>query len=341
MNRRNKTRIRRKNMGIKILILILLLIFIIIRFVIPASVTFSRYVYSKVRNYYLYSKEFYFNSDKLSLEGSYFEADNWSGVDEYEVLINMYSQNNSLEKSKVDIAYNIQYTYGVYHADGTAYTDKNVDELIQFYISKPSGYIYVSANNSDYFSFKVLPLVTLEDNDYVLVTISANATSPYKQTISGTFKISIGNLGMKYQIEDEEYSPYLEVTVTNTLNYYTVKNAFTAGTINYAVDDQISITDYLGLTDEQKKNCKSMTIKLEFDPNKVVIDTTSAMYLLAEDNNNYLMQPVNPNDFTYVNSITFDIEAEESKVIRFYKNIASNDYTYPGDESPVVAVKMV
>lgn len=328
-------------MGIKILILILLLIFIIIRFVIPASVTFSRYAYSKIRNYYLYSKEFYFNSDKLSFEGAYFEADNWSGVDEYRVDINMNSKNNSLETSKVDIAYNIEYTFGVYHSDGNAYTDKTPDELVDFFISKPSGTIYVSAHNSDYFYFTILPKVTLEDDDYVLVTISANATKPYKQTISGTFKISIGNLGMKYQIEDEAHSPYMELTVTNTLNYYIVKNAFSTGTINYAVNDQIAVEDYLRLTDEQKKNCKSMTIKLDFDPNQVVIDTTSAMYLLSEDNNNYATEALPPDNYTYVNTITFDIDAEESKVIRFYKKMVTNDYTYPGDETPIVTVNTV
>lgn len=338
MEKRKKTRIRRKNMGIKILILILILIFIIIKFVIPASVTFSRYVYSKVRNYYLYTKEFYFNSDKLSLEGSYFEADNWSGVDEYRIDINMNSKNNSLETSKVDIAYKIEYTYGVYHSNGKAYTEKTPAELVDFSLSKPSGTIYVSANNSDYFYFTILPKVTLEDDDYVLVTISANATSPYTQTISGTFKVSIGNLGMKYEIEDSANSPYLELTVTNTLNYYTVKKAFGS----YSVGDQIATSDYLNLTDDQKANCKSMTIKLNFDPNNIVIDTTSAMYLLAEENDDYTTTDImNNQNYSYVNTITFDIEAEESKVIRFYKNYVENDYTYPGDETPIVSVTTV
>ena len=82
-------------------------------------------------------------------------------------------------------------------------------------------------------------------------------------------------------------------------------------------------------------------IKLDFNPAYVVIDTTSAMYLLAEDNSNYLTEGLQPNDFTYVNSITFDIDAEESKVIRFYKSIANNDYTYPGDENPIVQVSTI
>ena len=54
-----------------------------------------------------------------------------------------------------------------------------------------------------------------------------------------------------------------------------------------------------------------MTIKLDFNPADVVIDTTSAMYLLAEDNSNYLTEGLQPNDFTYVNSITFDIPINE------------------------------
>ena len=92
MGARKKTRIRRKNNGYRKLLMLLILLFIIvalIRIIIPASVTFSRYVYSKVRSYYLNSKEFYFNSDKLAVDTAYFEASNWSGVDLYEITINM------------------------------------------------------------------------------------------------------------------------------------------------------------------------------------------------------------------------------------------------------------
>ena len=87
LKRRKKTRVRKKNMGFKKLIILFLLIFIIIQLltkvIVPGAVTVSRYMYSVARGYYLNTKKFYFNSDKLSdsLNPAHFKADNWSGVD--------------------------------------------------------------------------------------------------------------------------------------------------------------------------------------------------------------------------------------------------------------------
>ena len=96
--KRSKTRVRRKNGGIKKLALILMLLFIIIfilvKLILPGAVSLSRYVYYAVRSYYLNTREFYFNSDKLSMETAHFESDNWSGVEEYRVTINMNSKKN-------------------------------------------------------------------------------------------------------------------------------------------------------------------------------------------------------------------------------------------------------
>ena len=48
----------------------------------------------------------------------------------------------------------------------------------------------------------------------------------------------------------------------------------------------------------------------------------------------------NGESYEYVNKIQFKMEAEESKVIKFYKVNASENYTYPLGEGsvPVVAV---
>lgn len=346
MERKKKTRIRRKNGGIRKAVIFLILLFIIIqlfiRVIVPASVTFSRYVYATIRNYYLNSKEFYFNSDKLSMTTAHFESNNWSGVSEYEVTINMNSKNNANEFSKVDINYNIEYEYKVYKSDGTEYED----DLIDFYLTGSenvaegeiiSRTIFADSGNMDSFDFSIKPLTdaNLQNDDYVLVKITATATDPYVSTLTGEFKIIIGRLGMSYKIEDEPYSSYMEVIVTNTLDYYIVDEAFG----NYSQNNKLTITEYANLTEEEKQKCHSMYINLSFDPNIVLLDTTSEIYLDADKTSNDITY-TDKNGNTYVNSITFKIDAEESKVIKFYKVVAADDYTYPNssEDEPKVLV---
>lgn len=355
MEKKKKIRIRRKNSGIKKLIFILILLFIIIQIfikvIIPGSVTLSRYVYTAVRTFYLNSKEFYFNSNKLSIDTATFESDNWSGNNPYEVEIIMNSRKNLKEYSTVDINYDITYDYSVHHSDGSMYEDSEgnsiADELMDFYLlSKDrdpydlsngfvSSTIFLSNSNEDMFYFSVIPKATthLNDNDYVFVRITATSTKPYVSKLVGEFKIIIGTLGMSYAIEDEPYNPYLEVIVTNTLDYYTVKTPF-AG---YEVGDTITIHDYVNvLTDSQRECCTSMEVNFAFDPNVVVLDTTSSIYIDAETQNlQYEQIPFTKSDgtirnYTYVSNLNFKIEAEESKVIKFFKLNASEDYTYPG-----------
>lgn len=341
--KKKKKRIRRKNGGIKKLVFLLILLFIIIqvfiKVIVPGTITFSRYVYSAVRNYYLNSKEFYFNSDKLSMNTAYFESDNWSGVEEYRVTINMNSKKNINEVSKVDINYNIEYEYGVFKSDGTPYEE----DIIDFYLTDAdqvgegeaiSRTIFANdySNNQDSFEFSVKPKTNanLENDDYVFVKITAKSTSPYTSTLTGEFKIIIGTLGMSYKIEDKSYDPYCEVIVTNTLDYYIADEEVAGVQPGYP----ITIAKYLELTDEEKEKCHSMIITLAFDPEVLRLDTTAGVYLTADKTNEVSYEVVNEdNNYQYVNKIYFKMEAEESKVIKFYKINASNDYTYPNANS--------
>lgn len=351
--KKGRTRIRRRNNGYRKIILILALLFIIvqifIRVIVPATVTFSRYVYKVARNFYFNSVAFYFNSDKLAEDDSAkFESDNWSGVDTYSVKINMDSKKNINEVTKENVNYNIKADYKVFDKNGKEYTEDlvdfviagvteqeyNPDEGINKSISKES-------NLSDFdFSISLKPNVTLENGDYVFVTITTTSTKPYTKTLKGTFKIIIGKLGMSYQIEDEAYSPYLNVIITNTRNYYTVDTEFDG----HKVGSTLGISEYLALTEEQKNNCHSMNIELNFNPEKVVLDTTSIEYLEAKNNNLIGYVNIKGDDGIstneYVNNIKFKINAEESKVIKFYKKVAKNDNTYPatGVTTPIVTV---
>ena len=53
--------------------------------IITIGITYGRYIYNDIKDYYLASKSFYFNSDKLTTERAIYQIDNWSGVDSYQL----------------------------------------------------------------------------------------------------------------------------------------------------------------------------------------------------------------------------------------------------------------
>lgn len=354
-NRRSKTRIRRKNGGIRkllfFLILLFITIFVFIKVFVPGVTTFSRYVYSVVRSFYLNSKEFYFNSDKLSATTATFESSNWSGVGEYEVPINMNSKKNINEHAKTDIIYQIEYDYEVCKATGGNYDKSCVDFYLKDSNRQPIDLtrtpiertIFTTSDYTDTFFFSVIPngTVAFKNRDFILVTITAKSTKPYTSELIGEFKLIIGNQDVTYKIEDEPYNPYAELIITNEFDYYVSKTNS---------EDRITIDEYLALTPTQRDNYYSKKIELTFDPNEVVLDTTSGVYVEAINNTDttdiaYTTitkthtgtggTPVVTNS-EYISYISFYIEAEESKVIKFYKVDASQDYTYDTDDDYLV-----
>jgi hypothetical protein len=248
----------------------------------------------------------------------------------------------------MDVNYKIELTYSVFKSDGTEYP--NPTSLVDVDIDrnnvteenwpgnkkkyKTNGTIYVVANNKDQFKFtvKIKSGVSLDDNDYILINVKADSTYPFVNNLEGDFKISIGNLGISYRVEDDEYDPYFKLIVTNTLDEYRVDHAFSyqnlsGETINCAVNSTISVRDYLNcLDDTQRAYCHSARIKLTFDPRDVLLDTASDVYLTALRDGNLTYENISGSD--YVNFVKLDIAAEESKVIRFYKVNAANNYSY-------------
>lgn len=67
--------------------------------------TYGRYIYNELRDYYLASHSFYFNSDRLDVGVKNEELDNYSGVDPYTITINMNSYKNNFVASSSDIDY--------------------------------------------------------------------------------------------------------------------------------------------------------------------------------------------------------------------------------------------
>ena len=267
-------------------------------------ITLGRYIYNDIRDFYLASKSFYFNSDKLTPLRGIYQIDNWSGVDTYTLTINLNNIKNNLVHAESDIEYEINYTCS---------NNANCS------VSKTQGILY-SEKQTDYFSATISPNTALTNKDEVWIEIVAKSTYPYKKTLSARFILKVGIPGISYSIYDEAKRPYFDLSVTNTIDYYLVKEAFGI----YSINQRIDYNTYMSLSDNDKAKCALPLITLTFDPQVVILDMTNTAYLNAET-----YTTIQINNHSYVNSISFRIALESSETVRFYKANANADYTYP------------
>lgn len=299
----NKRKIKKKH----------IIILAIVVFVLTITFSYGRFIYRGLRNYYLSTKSFYFNSDKLSEDESYYQLDNWSGVEPVTITFNMDSKKNNLVASPDNISYDIEF---------------ECSTNVTCVASKESGLI-MNGTHTDSFTITMTPNVTLGEGDYITLDVSTSATTPYTKTLSGKFKINVGEIGLSYEIIDEVGSPYLDFNITNTLDYYKVLSAF--GTHN--VGDKIEISEYLSLSDENKRKCASAVITLSFSPNVLRLDMTNEAAINAISTTTSVLN----DGYDYLSSVTFGIEALSSNAIRFYKLHTDNNYTYPFvTDTPIV-----
>ena len=87
-----------------------LLILVIVSLISLVGVTYGRFIYNGIRNYYLSTKNFYFNSDKLTENFKRYQIDNWSGVEPVPIDIYMNSRKNNKVSANENINYSIEYT---------------------------------------------------------------------------------------------------------------------------------------------------------------------------------------------------------------------------------------
>lgn len=308
--RENKLRYRRKQ---------LFILLILLMFVISFVVVLARYVTSNVSDFFLRSKEFYFYSDKLEENMAVYQIDNWSGVDEYPVDINMNSRLNNEKATTYDINYSIEYD---------CITDNAICQL-----SKNSGTIYSHncTDNTDSFSLSITPNTQLNTGDRVTVEITVQSQSPYVKTLKGRFTLVVGREDITYEITDSANSPYMDLRITNTLSFYTVRQQFTVGDKTYTVDKTIDSDTYLSLSPENRAKCASAIITIAFNPNQVIIDMTDETYQNATN-----LQTTIVGGKTYISGFTFSVDAISSKSLRFYKADASQNYTYPNGTNPLI-----
>lgn len=294
-------------------IIIVILLFINSIFLVSV---FGRYVVSNIKDSFSRTKEFYFYSDKLGADTPTYQIENWSGVDDYTITINMNSTKNSLLAASYDIEYSISYIA----------SDNIICEL-----SKTEGIIYAD-KNTDYFNLTITPNTTLKTGDRVYVEIITSTELPYKATLKGGFTLIVGQEQLTYTIDDSSNSPYLEVNITNTLSYYTVQEAFDS----HSQGDKITREQYFSLSEENREKCYSARVQLSFSPEYVLLDTTSSAYRKAVD-----VTTTQIDSKTYINSVVFDVDAISSKSVRFYKRDETQDYSYPDNNESIVQVRSI
>ena len=279
-----------------------ILIVLIIILCLPISFTLGRFVYNKVLDLYFTSKNFFFESDKLTVDGAIYSLDYWNGVDPYNVVINLNSFKNNKLKSNSDIIYEIKYMCS--------------SEII-CNTTKDKGTIY-SDTNTDSLTITMTPNSTFKDGDSVVLKVEAKSLSPYEKTLSAEFELVVGKYGLSHEIVDNENDIYLEFKVTNTLDYYTVKESFEG----YSVGDRISSDDYASLSTLNKDKCASAIVTLKFDPNVIYTDNNNSTFLNA-----YNVKTEKINNYDYINGFTFKMDSTSSTVVKFYKKDVSKDYT--------------
>lgn len=301
MQRKRKEKINLKNVYKKKQTLIIILLVISM---VSFATILGRYITNNVNDFFVRSKEFYFFSDKLTEDNSIFQIENWSGVDDYVITINMNSRKNNIEVATYDIGYNITYTC----------TDNAICQL-----SKNSGVIS-GRTNTDFFNLTITPNTQLDTGDKVIVEIEATSTSNYEKILKGRFTLVVGQENLTYQITDKQNEPYMELSITNTLSYYIVNQAFG----EYKLNQKIDIDTYLALSDTDKAKCHSKIATISFDPNQILLDLTSENFGKAINSTNELI-----DGKTYINSLTIPIDAISSVDLRFYKVDVFKNYTYP------------
>lgn len=293
----------------------LLILIILIVILIPVGVTFSKYIYNFAGNYIMELNHFYFNSDKLTANGKIYNLNNWGGVGTFPIDFSLNNHKNNILKSDSDIEYTIQ--VNVNTANVTYSIDSN------------SG-ILTTSELTDDFTLTIIPGRVFTAGESLSVTITATSSSPYVKTLSATFIMTVGRQGLTYAIDDEAGQPYLNFTITNARDNYTVFESFD-GHVPNTDTGMITPEEYMSLSDINKAKCYSARITLTFDPRVVVIDTTSNLF------KNATYTTTNVDGVLYVSSVTFDVESLSSTIIRFYKKNVSNDYTYPdGVNTPII-----
>ena len=284
----------------KYIILLLLLIVPLLAYI---TITFAKYVTEKFYSYYTNSKHFYFTSNILKEDNPLYQINNWSGIGQFTINFDLSSSKNEYVHTEYDITYEAQV---ICPSDVTCVLDKT------------SGTIY-SSSHSDSLKITVNPTRLYTENEKLDIQIIANSTSPYVKQLTAKYEYVVGKTGVTYEIEDEPNRTYLLLKLTNAINYCIVKEAFDG----HAVGDAIDVDNFMNLSETNQNKCVSQYASISFDPNTIMLDTTSEVLKKSTYTTTSL------NNIQYINHLDFTLNPLSSVAIKFYKKNYAYNYTYP------------
>ncbi len=188
----------------KVIIVTLILIIAVITSV------FGRYIYNNLRDMYLVSQRFNFTSNLLTTTTSTYRYSNWSGIDTYEIPIELYSYENELSLFEYE-GQGLTYSLTCKIDDETKATC-HIDT--QSGPTSDSGYI-PNETNIKTTSIYIVPTAELNVGDKIKVTVEAQTQQPFKKNISAEFYIEISEQNISYKIEDKPNSVYAVLKILN------------------------------------------------------------------------------------------------------------------------------
>ena len=280
-----------------------LLILILSGVVLSFGIKYSAYAYNVLRVYYLRTQNFYFNSNKLTLDNKNYRISPWPGTSDQTIDITMNSKDNSLKLATTDITYDVEVSCHDDYNDNVnrinCYLKENDTDTAKRNKLQNMEIVYdEDALNTNTDSFKVVvePLengINLKTGDEITVEVTAKATAPYTQTLKGTFVIVVGNYGVDFIIKDEKSQLYLDSIVTNTLdNAVYFRMDFPIDTLSFDMSNMIY------------NNCT-----------KVDNITTGVDCAYRTSN-----KTINNTSYEYISGIDFKMNAKSSMLVRYYKN---------------------
>lgn len=194
---------RKKLNKLKVSIVIILIILFF------AIAVLGRYIYNSAREAYFTSKQFYFSSNILTVDGSNYQYDNWGGADVYAIEFELYSYINAVSKLDYDLDYTVTCS--------TEDTDKikcGINSSEENAPTTETGTIPASTNTSKVGIF-VTPIGQIDKNDSVKVMVTASTSVPYQKTISCEFTLKAVTQGENtYFIEDAVNRDYAILSLT-------------------------------------------------------------------------------------------------------------------------------
>lgn len=179
---------------------VIILILIIVSVLALHYSTYARYIANSIWDYYLNSNDFYFESDKLSVDGKHNINNSWN---KSFIALDLKNYANDSKHTKSDIEYEV--TCSIENSNNKCLL--NGEEVLRGTISGENA-------TTDIVYFEVTGDI---DNANVIVT--AKALSPYKKTLTGTFEL---NSSIPGDYIDYDVINYENYGVLNISNYYKV-----------------------------------------------------------------------------------------------------------------------